>query len=277
MKKIIVPIDFSDHSEFALRVAADIAKKQNAELVLLHMLDISDQMISITEATQRRELIFFMQLATKRFEAFVARDYLKDVQVTPIIKHHKVFEEINTVATEIHADLIVMGSRGATGIKGFFVGSNTEKVVRTSDVPVLVVKTDLKEFTPKTIVFASDFDVENLKAFQKVKKFAENFGAKIKMVYINTPNVKFKSTLEIREQMRQFLSASSVSNHSEDLVIYNDYTIEEGIRNAAYNLLADMIAIPTHGRKGINKILVGGSVSEDVANTLDLPVLTVKI
>ncbi len=277
MKKIIVPIDFSGHSEYALRVAADIAKKHKAELVLLHMLDISDQMISITEATQRRELMFFMQLATKRFEEFVAKDYLKDIQVTPVIKHHKVFEEINNVATEVHADLIVMGSRGATGIKGFFVGSNTEKVVRTSDVPVLVVKTDIEKFAPKTIVFASDFDQENLKAFQKVRQFADSFGAKIKMVYINTPNVKFKSTLEIREQMRQFLSASSISNHSEDLVVYNDYTIEDGIRNAAYNLLADMIAIPTHGRKGINKVLVGGSVSEDVANTLDLPVLTVKI
>ncbi len=277
MKKIIVPIDFSGHSEFALQVAADIAKKHKAELVLLHMLDISDQMISITEATQRRELLFFMQLATKRFEEFVAKDYLIGIQVTPLIKHHKVFEEINNVATEIHADLIVMGSRGATGIKGFFVGSNTEKVVRTSEVPVLVVKTDIEKFAPKTIVFASDFDQENLAAFQKVKKFADSFGAKIKMVYINTPNVKFKSTLEIREQMRQFLSASSISNYSEDLVVFNDYTIEDGIRNAAYNLLADMIAIPTHGRKGINKILVGGSVSEDVANTLDLPVLTVKI
>lgn len=276
MKKIIVPVDFSKHSEYALKVAADIAKKHNAELLLIHMLDISDQMISITEATQRRELMFFMQLATKRFEDFMAQDFLEGVKVTPIIKHHKVFEEINNAADEVQADLIIMGSRGATGIKGFFVGSNTEKVVRTASIPVLVVKTKINSFNPQTIVFASDFDEENLNAFKKVKTFAQNFKSNIKLVYVNTPNAKFRSTNEIREQMRLFLNSATISNASSDLIIYNDYTIEDGIRNAAYNNAADMIAIPTHGRTGLYKVLAG-SVSEDVANKMDLPVLTVRL
>src|SRR5690606_36292043 len=162
MKKIIVPVDFSGHSEYALRIAADIARKNKAQLYLLHMLDISDQMISITEGTKRRELMFFMQLATKRFEEFVDRDFMKGIQTTPVIKHFKVFEEVNNVAKEVEADLIVMGSRGARGVKGYFVGSNTEKVVRTADIPILVVKSETKTFEPKTIVFASNFDIENL-------------------------------------------------------------------------------------------------------------------
>lgn len=276
MKKIIVPVDFSKHAEYALRVAADIAKKHNAELLLIHMLDISDQMISITEATQRRELMFFMQLATKRFEDFVDRDFLEGIKLTPIIKHHKVFEEINNAADEVQADLIVMGSQGATGLRGFFVGSNTEKVVRTASIPVLVVKSEIKNFNPQTIVFASDFDEENLNAFKKVKTFAQKFNSKIKLVYVNTPNARFRSTNEIREQMRLFLNSAVISIDSTDLIIYNDYTIDDGIRNAAYNNSADLIAIPTHGRKGINKLLAG-SVSEDVANKMDLPVLTVRL
>jgi nucleotide-binding universal stress UspA family protein len=276
MKKIIVPVDFSNHSEFALKVAADVARKQKAELYLLHMLDISDQMISITEATKRRELMFFMQLATKRFEEFIDRDYMKGVKVTPVIKHFKVFEEIDNAAKEVGADLIVMGSRGASGVKGYFVGSNTEKVVRTSDIPVLVVKSDTKSFDPKTIVFASDFSTENLNAFKSIKKFTEAYKATLKMVYINTPNAYFKNTLEIREQMRQFLNKTSISNNSQDILIFNDYSVTDGILNAAGMLNADMIAIPTHGRKGINKVLAG-SVGEDLANTSLIPVLTVKI
>tara|TARA_R110002072_G_scaffold9239_2_gene45309 strand:- start:685 stop:1515 length:831 start_codon:yes stop_codon:yes gene_type:complete len=276
MKKIIVPIDFSDHSDYALRVAADIARKNKAQLYLLHMLDISEQMISITEATKRRELMFFMQLATKRFEEFVERDYMKGIKSTPIIKHFKVFEEIDNVAKEVKADLIVMGSQGASGVKGYFVGSNTEKVVRTSDIPVLVVKSKAKEFHPKTIVFASNFDIENLNAFKNIKQFADSYKATLKMVYINTPNVNFKNTLEIREQMRLFLNKTSISNNSEDILIFNDYSVPDGIINAAELLQADMIAIPTHGRKGINKLLAG-SVGEDLANTSQIPVLTVKI
>jgi nucleotide-binding universal stress UspA family protein len=276
MKKIIVPIDFSGHSEYALRVAADIARKHKAELFLLHMLDISDQLISITEGTKRRELIFFMELAKKRFEGFIDLDFIQGIKTTPVIKHFKVFEEIDNAAKEIGADLIVMSSRGASGVKGYFVGSNTEKVVRTSEIPVLVVKTETKNFEPKTIVFASDFNTENLNAFKTIKKFADTYKATLKMVYVNTPNAYFKNTFEIREQMRQFLNKTSISNNSSDLIIFNDYSVTDGILNAASMLNADMVAIPTHGRKGINKLLAG-SVGEDVANTSQIPVLTVKI
>lgn len=276
MKKIIVPVDFSKHSEFAMEAAADIAKKQNAELLLLHMLDISDQMISITESTQRRELMFFVQMATKRFEEFVDKKYLKGIKVTPIIKHHKVFEEINNVANEVNADLIVMGSKGATGVKGYLVGSNTEKVVRTSEIPVLILKNKVKEFAPKMMVFASDFDLENLNAFEKVKTIADKLGAKIKLVYINTPNVKFKNSNEINKQIQAFLKKAKIASEAKNILVYNDYSVEDGILNAAEFLNADCIAIPTHGRKGVNKILAG-SISEDIANHASLPVLTIKI
>lgn len=276
MKKIIVPVDFSKHSEYALKVAADIARKNKAELFLLHMLDISDQMISITEATKRRELMFFMQLANKQFEKFIDKDYMKGIKASPIIKHYKVFEEVDNTAKEIDADFIVMGSRGSSGVKGYFVGSNTEKVVRTSDIPVLVVKSDTQDFNPKTIVFASDFNKENVNTFKTIKQFADSYQATLKLVYINTPNANFKNTLEIRELMRTFLNKNKISNHSADIVIFNDYSVTEGVQNAALMLQADLIAIPTHGRKGINKILAG-SISEEVANKSEIPVLTVKI
>tara|TARA_R110000850_G_scaffold30630_2_gene84183 strand:+ start:32654 stop:33484 length:831 start_codon:yes stop_codon:yes gene_type:complete len=276
MKKIIVPIDFSKHSEYALKVAADLAKKNKSELILLHMLDISDQMISITESTKRRELMFFMELAKKRFQEFVDKDYMKGIKTTPVIKHHKVFEEVDSTAKEIDADFIVMGSRGSSGVKGYFVGSNTEKVVRTSEIPVLVVKSEIPAFNPKTIVFASDFNEENLKAYKKIKKFADSYNATLKLVYVNTPNANFKNTIEIREQMRNFLNKNTISNNSEDIVIFNDYSVTDGIINASEMLHADLIAIPTHGRKGINKILAG-SIGEDLANTSNIPVLTVKI
>ncbi|MEX0996605.1 MAG: universal stress protein [Flavobacteriaceae bacterium] len=276
MKKIIVPVDFSSHSEYALQVAATMAKKFKAELFLLHMLDISDQLISITEATKRRELLFFMQLANKQFEQFIDKPYMKGVKATPIIKHFKVFEEVDNTAKEIDADFIVMGSHGTSGMKGYFVGSNTEKVVRTSDVPVLVVKAKTEKFEPKTIIFGSDFNIENLKAFKKIKAFAEAYKATLKMVYVNTPNASFKSTPEIREQMRLFLNKTNLSYDSENIIIFNDYSISEGIQNTAELKNADLIAIPTHGRKGINKVLAG-SVGEEVANKAQIPVLTVKI
>jgi len=276
MKKIIVPVDFSSHSEYALEVAATMAKKFKAELFLLHMLDISDQMISITEATKRRELLFFMQLANKQFEQFIDKPFMKGIKATPVIKHFKVFEEIDSTAKEIDADFIVMGSHGTSGVKGYFVGSNTEKVVRTADVPVLVVKSKNASFEPKTIIFGSDFDVENIKAFKTIKAFADIYKAQLKLVYVNTPNANFKSTPEIREQMRLFLNKTNLGYDSQNIIVFNDYSISDGIQNLADIENADLIAIPTHGRKGINKVLAG-SVGEEVANKAQIPVLTVKI
>lgn len=276
MKKIIVPVDFSAHSEYALEIAAGMAKEHHAEIYLLHMLDISEQLLSETEATERREVNYFTTLIKKRLQELAEKPYMQGVAVTPIIRKFKVFKEVNTCARELDADLIVMGSRGAEGLKGFFVGSNTSKVVQTADVPVLVVKKGEKNFAPKLVIFASDFAPENMKAYQKAKEFAALFKAKLKLVFINTPNVKFKSSKEIRERMRYFLSKNALPVNTKDIEIYNDYTVEGGILNSAEDFKADLIAIPTHGRMGFNKIL-SGNISGDVANQSVLPVLTIKV
>lgn len=276
MKKIIVPTDFSELSENALKVAADIAKKHGSEIYLLHMLDLSEQFVNISESSKQQQLLFYMQLANNNFEKLLEKPYLKEVKVTPVIKHFKVFQEINTAAHELDADIILMSSRGASGIKGYLVGSNTEKVVRTAEIPVLVIKSEMKNFQPRTIVFACDFTLENINPYNQVKKIAAFLGAELKMVYINTPNLKFKSTYEAREHMREFMSAAKISMTNQSIIIYNDYMIQEGIKNAAEDLKADLIAIPTHGRKGIEKLL-SGSIGESVANTSEIPVITIKI
>ena len=153
MKKIIIPVDFSEHSEYALRTAAKLAKKYDAELLALHMLEMSDIMLSASDGLQNQKAAFFLQLAEQRFEKFLDKDYLEDVKLTPIIKHFKVFSEVNDVALQHNADLIVMGSHGTNGIAEFFVGSNTERVVRNANIPVLVVKNDVSDVMDQIIHF----------------------------------------------------------------------------------------------------------------------------
>ena len=77
MKKIIVPIDFSEHSEFALKTAAKLAKRYDAELLALHMLEMSDIMLTASDGLQNQKAAFFLQLAEQKFETFLNQDYLK--------------------------------------------------------------------------------------------------------------------------------------------------------------------------------------------------------
>ncbi|MFK5982657.1 MAG: universal stress protein, partial [Flavobacteriaceae bacterium] len=162
MKKILVPVDFSECSEHALKIAASLAKEHNAEIVALHMMGISDAILTNIQAEQMLEGVYYLKLAQKRFKEFLDKDYLKDINITDSVYNYKDFSEINAVAIEKKADLIIMGSHGSSGLSEVFVGSNTEKVVRHSDIPVLVIKKDVGKFAVENAVFASDFSLENL-------------------------------------------------------------------------------------------------------------------
>ncbi|NNC49826.1 MAG: universal stress protein [Flaviramulus sp.] len=277
MKKIIVPIDFSYHSEYALKTAAKLAKKYNAEVLALHMLEMSDLMLTASEGLQYQKANFFIQLSEKKFNEFLNKDYLEGVKTTPIIKHFKVFSEIDDVAKKHHVDLIVMGSHGTNGFKEYFVGSNTERVVRNSDIPVLVVKNKETDINFETVVFASDFSEESIKPYLNASKMFDKTNTKMYFVYVNLPNERFRSSMEIEKKVVNFFTKADRNlDKLNDVHYVSDYTVEDGILNFSLKIGADIIAIPTHGKKGLAHFF-SGSIGEDVANHATLPVMTFKI
>ncbi len=277
MKKIIVPVDFSNHSDYALEVAAGLAKKNKAELLALHMLELSEVVFTKSFTERQEDALLLLRIAEAKFEEFLKKDYLEGVKVTPIVKHFKVFTEVNEVAMEYDADLIVMGSHGTSGMVDVFVGSNTEKVVRSADIPVFVVKNRIPDLKLDDVVFASDFKEENIRPFLLAVHLFESFDSKIHLLYVNLPNENFRSTTEIDNRIAEFLQKAEGSTaRMKDVNYHADYSVERGIINFSNKLGADIIAIPTHGRKGIAHFFTG-SVGEDVANHSTLPVITFKI
>lgn len=277
MKKIIVPIDFSEHSEYALETAAKLAKKYDAEVLALHMLEMSDLMYTASDGLQNEKAAFFITLSEQKFEKFLDKDYLKGIKVTPIIKHFKVFSEVNDVAKKHGADLIVMGSHGTSGVKDFFVGSNTERVVRNADVPVLVLKNNVSQINFEVVTFACDFSEECIEPYIKAVNMLSKTDSKIYFVYVNLPNDKFKSSLEIERRVVNFFTkAEGDLDRMKDVHYVSDYSIEDGILSFSNKIGADIIAIPTHGKKGLAHFFEG-SIGEDVANHATLPVITFKI
>lgn len=277
MKKIIVPVDFSEYSERALQTASYLAKFFDAEVLPVHMLELSNALISRSESAVNEQTVFYYKLAEKRFKEFLDKDFLKEVKVTPIIKHFKVFSELNALARDENADMIVMGSHGATGVKEFFVGSNTEKVVRNAEIPVLVIKNEAVTTSFKSAVFACDFSDEDIEPYQQAKALLAQFNCTVNLLHVNTPNSKFRSTKEMQEKVASFLQKAEGSIANLDKVHYvADYTIEDGILEFSNVHGKDVIIMATHGRKGLQHF-IEGSISEDVANHATLPVLTFKI
>ena len=277
MKKILVPVDFSEHSEYALDVAAQLAKKYSASIVALHMMGMSEAVLTRDDSNEVMEAMFYMKLAEKRFAEFLDRPYLEGLDVETTVQNYKVFKEMDRVAEEVGADLIVMGSHGASGMKEVFVGSNTEKVVRTATVPVLVIKNKAGDFSVDKMVFASDFSLEYYPAYEKARDIAELFDCELKLLFVNTPD-GFRKTSDMEARAYQFLSGGQQADldRFEKVVYYNDNTIEDGIFSYSNRNQADMIAIPTHGRRGLAHFFTG-SIGEEVVNHSDIPVITFKI
>ncbi|MBE16700.1 MAG: universal stress protein [Dokdonia sp.] len=278
MKKILVPVDFSDHSAYAMEVAAAFAKANDAEIILLHMLGLSPSLLNKDESQEVAEAVFFMKLAEKRFKEFEARKFLEGLHVTELVFNYKDFKEINNLAQEHGADLIVMGSHGSSGLSEIFVGSNTEKVVRSSEIPVCVVKHQLSDFKIDRVVFACDFKTDNIMAYRRAMRFFQTIGADVDLVYVNLPGDRFRSTTHINKMANEFLDIADFEAPltADEIVYLSGYTVEQAIFDYADYIAADALAIPTHGRKGLAHFF-NGSIGEDLANHSKLPVITFKI
>lgn len=278
MKKILVPVDFSKHSEHALEVAAAIAKEQDAEIVALHMMGLSDAVVTKNQSKEVFEAMYYMRLAETRFAELLDKDYLKDVKVSDTVHNYTNFSEINDIAKEMNIDLIVMGSHGTTGMKEVFVGSNTEKVVRTSEIPVLVIKHRSENFNPKSGIFACDFLENAIGPYQRAKRIFDILGIDMQLLYINLAG-DFRSTREVEKRILKFLTDANDPNPLKTLnsvVQYSDYSVEAGIFAYSQVANADIIALPTQGRQGLAHFF-SGSIGEDVVNHSDLPVMTFRV
>ena len=274
MKKILVPTDFSEQAEYALKVAAELARNHNGEIYLLHMLELPlHQIDAMSSFSDLPEAVFFMKLAHKKFEEVLKNDYLKDVTVHETINFHETFTGIKETCTKNNIDLIVMGSHGSSGFKEMFIGSNTEKVVRTSDIPVLVIKNEHAGFRIDDFVFASDFKNDNKETFKQATELAKAFDSKIHLLMVNTAN-HFTTTAKAKATILDFIKDVDFNNYT--INIYNDESVEKGILNFSHIIGADLIGVSTHGRHGIAHFF-NGSISEDLVNHAKRPVITFKI
>ena len=273
MKHIIIPVDFSAFSENALKAGAVLAQKFGAKLHVLHMLELSDSIISSSSSSGRdNEMLFLLQLAQKKFGPFLDKDYLKGVDVEAVVKHHKVYAEVDSIAKDIDADLIIMGSRGKSRESGFFgTGSNTARMVRNSETPVLVVK-EGQDFAFAKAVIATDLSLESIQAYKKAKTLFDMLGCDHETVYVNRPDNSFLSDTDFAERVEEFAHAGG----PEQVKSVNDYSVEAGVLSYADQNNIDLVAVSTHARKGADYFF-NGSIAESIAQHSDLPVLSFKI
>ena len=273
MKKILVPCDFSKQAINAFRFALDLASKSKGEVYLLNVVELP-----VMHDTVLMPVLSFEEQLLKELAGNSKKQFLKlkekyeqgNVKVKSITKFGLTYRVIIDYIKQNKIDLVLMGTHGASGLRELLIGSNTEKIVRNSPVPVITIKQYPKGGTIKNIVFPNALDQDQEDLTMKVKALQDFFKAQLHIVWINTP-ASFTRDSTTLQRLEEFAKRFMFKKYT--INIFNDLDEESGIINFTHSINADLIAMGTRGRKGLAHIL-SGSVTEDVVNHVNCPIWT---
>ncbi|KYG85735.1 hypothetical protein AWW67_00405 [Roseivirga seohaensis] len=279
MKTILVPIDFSEQSKYALNFAAQLAEKGKLQIQAIHIIEGPQNHTFNTMgdgiANESEDYFFLKQLLEKTKENMrnlVESKAYAGINIIGSVEIGNPYQSISKAIADHQADLVVMGSKGVSGIDEVLIGSNTEKVVRHAKCPVITIKSEVKLNTIQNIVLATNLREEQSILFVELKKLQALTGAKLHLVKINTTN-DFHTQRQMQDEFVRYINDHQLANvHT---AIYNETSEEEGILAYAEDVNADMIAIGTHGRTGLLHLL-SGSIAEDLVNHSQIPVWTLS-
>ena len=275
MKTILVPTDFSECANNALRFAAFVTQKTGASLNLLHVLEVPSIGYQGSIESTVDDVPYMMALlkATKtKMKKILSFPFMKGIKVVHNIETGRICGHILKAVEKYKVDLIIMGTHGASGLQEVLIGSNAEKIVQNSHIPVLTIKNKIESPKIEKIVFATDFSEEAEYTFPEVEKLASLLNAKIEIVKIITKS-EFETTQKSQQTIKRFKNQFNHSNYLTST--YYDFNKQEGIKHVAKNVQADIIAIGTHGRHGLSN-LFNNSIAESMVNHSPLPVLVIN-
>jgi nucleotide-binding universal stress UspA family protein len=295
---ILCPIDFSGFSRHAFDRAVAIARGAGASVTALHVAPFKEA--PIYPYLEPRGVEAFMlscgdrDKLTAELKRFLSVEQPIGVPVTcEVVDAPNVHDEILAQADRQKADLIVMGTHGRSGFQRLFLGSVTEKVLRTARPPVLTVgaATDVvpaHDFSFKRILCAVDFSGCSLAALRYAATLAASSGTNVAALYVmewppvvHDPLLGPATDLTAYRMAAEAIGRQRLHNAMVELALENVEEIvgagkpHHEILRTAEERHSDLIVLGIHGRNPVARMLFG-STAEPVVRRAECPVLTVR-
>src|SRR5581483_1763383 len=295
IERILVPLDFSPASLGALDYAVSLAKRFRAAIHLVHV-HPPDELSSRPGAAH-----LFLESAEAIEKLNEQLTGIHRERVEPFcpenchIRGGRPYQEIIDLAREIVADLLVLSTRGHSGLKHLLLGSTAERVVRGAACPVLVArkrkrrsKASSEAFAIRTILVPTDFSQCALAGAEYAAFLARTLGATLRLfhaiypytnyVFVDRAGVRLSGLAEAMEETaRQEMDALKQMDFLRDLSVQTEtlpgHAVDE-ICAAANEAGVDLIVTSTHGRTGFKHAMIG-SVAEHVVRYAKCPVVVV--
>lgn len=275
MKKILVPTDFSECAMTAEKIGLNLAQKCNAQIQFLHLAETPVNWLHLQEEMQNLypQVRESTSHAEDRLDRLMEIAQSRNVKASKVVKFGSIYEGITNYVKDSDVDFIIMGSHGSSGFKELFLGSNTQKIVRSCRIPILVVKPGHEDKVISDIAFAFTFDEDIAEPFQKVAEFARDLGSRIHLFYVNTP-FNFRDSAFMHNRMADF--ALQYAGVIASTNIYNYQDLDGGLLKFCKSKGVTLLSMATHGRKGLNRIF-SRSITESIINHGDIPVLALNV
>ncbi|HIE02901.1 MAG TPA: universal stress protein [Thiotrichaceae bacterium] len=270
-EKILLATDASEFSAGAEREAIQLARTLNSHLSITSVVNASpeEDAVALQHLIKQAENKAYSYLETVKSKA-VEANVESEIQ---LCRGESPYEAIVETAEEQQVDLIVMGRRGKSGLMRLMMGSSTAKVIGLANCNILVTPREA-EIKGKNFLLAVDGSRYSEKAAATVVKLAQGFNAKvtvISVVYTSHKEERRKEAEAVIERITAFLQEQGISVESQ--IVTGRYA--ETIVKTAEDIGCDLIVVGSHGRTGLEKLLVG-SVSERVIGLAECAVLVVK-
>ena len=274
IRKILIPYDFSETAALSLEHAVFMAKLLKAEITLLHIVETVTFTSAISHALSGFEKKIENTSNQKLDE--IAKDLHQHhgILVTVLTEVGRIYKKIISVAKEIDADIIIMGTHGVSGYQRFNVGSNTSRVVEAASCPVISVQTHAKNIGFKKIVLPIDESPTSRQKVNHVIEMANHYNAHVYVVgLINFTNEEAKRKFKIKvEQVEEFLAKYDISHESK--FIQGD-NLAKMTMSVAEEIDADLVVIMTEQEPSITGFFLG-TYATQVVNHSKVPVMSVR-
>ncbi|WP_037316781.1 universal stress protein [Salegentibacter sp. Hel_I_6] len=273
MKYILIPTDFSESAINASEFGIEMAKFLKLPIRFLHSVKtpVDWQKLNLKDESKYPETKERINTAKDQLKTWEKKAENNGIEAEHILIYNTGLDELINYTNPENYELVIMGTHGAKGFEKI-LGSNTQKLIRHSEVPVLAIKhkVDLKNLS--NILIATDFLKESKNAFEKVYKLLKKLKIKITLVYINTA-YNFKETGEIDEMISIFLDKKEWRNLEVER--FNANNEARGIGMAINKLKPDLFTSISHKRSGFNTIF-SPSITEEIINNYHIPVLSIN-
>jgi len=270
MKHYLVPIDYSENSLNALQYALKLAALIEGRVTTLHIAPqgtftkLADGSINPADDA----LLQYSEKSEKVFRDLIAGESVS-TPVVHVFEQGRVVEGILNTAKREDTDMIVMGTKGASGLKEVIFGSNTAKTIEGATIPVLAIPEDAVYSGLHQIAYSTSFRIEEIDTMLRVLNLAKLANAKLHMVHVNLPHTTY--AYERMEELQESLS-------DQDNVVFHvieDIDVVKGLAKYVRSEKIEMLVMLTEHRSFLER-LFDRSYTGQMAYYTETPLLVFK-